>query len=171
MRGVILTFAWIICEGWCRYGVMTRLEGELPRNRGLITPGTTLEDRCLEWGMSETPELRVDRLRWAGPLTVFFSVGAVALIREIAVTMVQPDTRYMALMRPFPIFDTVVFGTAAVLVFARFCRHNADPIADYRRLAVRVLLISFVPDVLLAVTHAFGGGWPEALWLMAMHVK
>jgi hypothetical protein len=120
--------------------------------------------------MSETPELRVDRLRWAGPLTVLLSVGAVAVIREIAVAMVEPDTRYMPLLRPFPIFDTVVFGTAAVLVFARFCRDNADPIADYRRLAVRILLVSFVPDVLLAMTHAFGGGWPEALWLMAMHV-
>ncbi len=120
--------------------------------------------------MSETLELRVDRLRWAGPLTVLLSVSAVAIIREIAVAVVQPDTRYMPLQRPLPIFDTVVFGTAAVLVFARFCRDNAHPIADYRRLAIRVLLISFVPDILLAVTHAFGGGWPEALWLMAMHV-
>jgi hypothetical protein len=120
--------------------------------------------------MSETPELRVDRLRWAGPLTVLLSVGAVAVIREIAVAVVQPDLRYMPLLRPFPIFDTAVFGTAAVLVFARFYRDNAHPIADYRRLAIRILLISFVPDILLAMTHAFGGGWPEALWLMALHV-
>jgi hypothetical protein len=117
-----------------------------------------------------TPELRVERLRWAGPLAVLLSAGAVALIREIAVAVVQPDTRYMPLLRPLPIFDTVVLATAAVLVFARFCRDNAHPIADYRRLAIRVLLISFVPDILLAVTHAFGGGWAEALWLMAMHV-
>ena len=120
--------------------------------------------------MIEAQELRVDRLRWAGPLTVLLSAGVVAVIREFAMTMVQPDSRYIPLLRPFPIFDTVVLGTAAVLVFARFCRDNADPIAEYRRLAGRILLISFVPDVLLAVTHAFGGGWPEALWLMAMHV-
>ena len=120
--------------------------------------------------MSETPELRVEHLRWAGPLPVLLSVGAVAVIREIAVAVVQPDIRYIPLLRPFPIFDTAVFGTAAVLVFARFCRDNGHPIADYRRLAIRVLLISFVPDILLAITHAFGGGWPEALWLMAMHL-
>ena len=111
------------------------MERELLRRRGLITRGTTLEKRCLAFGMSETPELRVDRLRWAGPLTVLLSVGAVAVIREIAVAVVQPDTRYMPLLRPFPTFDTTVFGTAAVLVFARFCHDNAHPIADYRRLA------------------------------------
>jgi hypothetical protein len=120
--------------------------------------------------MSEPGDMRVDRLRWAGPLTVLLSAAAVALIRETAVAVIHPDSRYIPLLRPFPIFDTVVLGTAAVLVFARFCRDNANPIADYRRLAIRVLLISFVPDILLATSHAFGGGWPEALWLMIMHV-
>ena len=101
---------------------------------------------------------------------MLLSTGTVAGIREIAVVLVQPDARYIPLLRPFPIFDTVVLATAAVLVCARFCRDNSDPIADYRRLAVRILLVSFVPDVLLAVTHAFGGGWPEEFCLMAMHV-
>jgi hypothetical protein len=69
-----------------------------------------------------------------------------------------------------PVFDTVVFASAAVLVFARFCRDNSDPIRDYRRLARGILLISFVADILLALTKGFGGGWPEALSLMSMHV-
>ena len=120
--------------------------------------------------MGEATELRVERLRWAGPLAVLASVAAVAVIRETAVVVVRPDARFMPLLRPFPIFDTAVLGTAAVLVFARFCRDNAHPIADYRSLAIRVLLISFVPDMLLAMTNAFGGGWAEALWLMVMHV-
>lgn len=120
--------------------------------------------------MADAPELKVDRLRWAGPLTVLASVVAVAVIREMAVAEERPEPRYIPLLRPFPVFDTVVLGTAAVLVFARFCRDNANPITDYRRLAARILIVSFVPDILLAVTHAFGGGWPEALWLMAMHV-
>jgi hypothetical protein len=33
-----------------------------------------------------------------------------------------------------------------------------------------VLIVSFVPDIALAVLHWFGGGWPEALALMVMHV-
>ena len=120
--------------------------------------------------MSEADGLNLGRLRWAGPLTVLVSVVAVAVIREIAVAVVRPDARFIPLLRPFPIFDAAVLGTAAVLVFVRFVRDNADPIADYRRLAARILLVSFVPDILLAVTHAFGAGWPEALWLMAMHL-
>ena len=81
-----------------------------------------------------------------------------------------PDARYIPLLPPFPILDTLILASAAVLVFVKFCRNNADPIAEYRRLAVRVLIVSFVPDVLLALLRAFGGGWTEALALMSMHV-
>ncbi len=120
--------------------------------------------------MAELLELRTDRLRWAGPLTVLVAAVVVALIRAIAVAILRPDMRYMPLNPALPVFDTIVFASAAVLVFARFCRDNADPIRDYRRLARIILLISFVPDLLLAFTQAFGGGWPEALALMTMHV-
>jgi hypothetical protein len=120
--------------------------------------------------MAEPPELRTDRLRWAGPLTVLVAAIVVALIRAIAVALLQPSPRYMPLTPALPVFDTIVFASAAVLVFARFCRDNADPIRDFRRLARVILLISFLPDILLALTHAFGGGWPEALALMSMHV-
>jgi hypothetical protein len=120
--------------------------------------------------MGDPREVRPDRLRWAGPLTVLASVAAVIGIRLIAVAVVRPDPRFFPLSPPLPIFDTLVLATAAVLVFLKFCRYNADPIADYRRLALRVLLVSFVPAILVAVGHSFGGGWPEALSLMAMHV-
>jgi hypothetical protein len=69
-----------------------------------------------------------------------------------------------------PIFDTVVAATIAVYVFIRNARDSLEPIRDYRELAAKVLMVSFVPDVLLAVLHGFGGGWPEAFALMAMHV-
>ena len=101
---------------------------------------------------------------------VLASALAVSAIREIAVAILQPDARFFPLALALPVFDTLVFASAAVLVFARFCRDNANPIADYRRLALWILLISFIPDVLLAVSHGFGGGWPEALALMSMHV-
>jgi len=52
-----------------------------------------------------------------------------------------------------------------LLVFVKFCRYNSEPIRDYRRLAVRILLISFIPDILIGLQHWFGGGWPEALSL------
>jgi hypothetical protein len=33
-----------------------------------------------------------------------------------------------------------------------------------------VLFFSFIPDVLLATSHDMGGGWPETIFLMIMHV-
>ena len=116
------------------------------------------------------PELRLERLLWAGPLTVLASVLAVSLIRAVAVAIVRPAVRFFPLSPGLPVFDTVVFASAAVLVFVKFCRYNPDPVRDYRRLAVRILLISFVPDLLIGLRGFFGGGWPEALTLMAMHV-
>lgn len=54
------------------------------------------------------------------------------------------------------------------LAFLGNARYSLDPIWDYRALAAKVLVVSFVPDIGLAVLH--DGGWPEALALMVMHV-
>ena len=55
-------------------------------------------------------------------------------------------------------------------MFFRKCSYDLNPIADYRSLAWKVLLVSFIPDVLVALRHSWGGGWPEAFALMTMHV-
>jgi hypothetical protein len=56
------------------------------------------------------------------------------------------------------------------LVFLANARSSLEPVRDYRALAAKVLVVSFIPDIALAVLHGFGGGWPEALALMVMHV-
>lgn len=61
-------------------------------------------------------------------------------------------------------------ATCAVLVFLAKARYSLEPVREYRALAAKVLVVSFVPAIALAVLHGFGGGWPEALALMAMHV-
>jgi hypothetical protein len=43
-------------------------------------------------------------------------------------------------------------------------------VRSYRRVAGAALVLSFIPDVLLATSHDMGGGWPEAFFLMIMHV-
>jgi hypothetical protein len=45
-----------------------------------------------------------------------------------------------------------------------------NPVRLWRYVATAALLLSFVPDVLLAMSHEMGGGWPEAYALMIMHV-
>jgi hypothetical protein len=92
------------------------------------------------------------------------------VIRIIAVSVLKPAATFLPLTPEFPLLDTVMFGTAAVLVFLGKCRYSLEPIPDYRALAAKALAVSFLPDVALAMGHWFGGGWPEAFALMAMHV-
>ena len=110
------------------------------------------------------------RLVWAGPLTILVSVTAVWLIRLAAVSILRPSAEFMPLTPAPPVFDTVVAVCIAIFVFARIWSDSMEPAREYRSLAAKVLFVSFAPDVALAALHWFGGGWPEAFALMAMHV-
>src|SRR5579871_6109890 len=107
---------------------------------------------------------------WAGPLTVLTSVAAVLIIRAAAVTILKPVPAFLPLSLETPVSDTVMLGAAAVFVLLSMCRYSLEPIREYRALAWKVLAVSFLPDVGLAIGHWFGGGWPEAFALMIMHV-
>jgi hypothetical protein len=65
--------------------------------------------------------------------------------------------------------DTILGALAAIFVFLKIASYS-NPARTYRRVAAVALVVSFVPDVLLAESHAMGGGWPEAYALMIMHV-
>jgi hypothetical protein len=113
---------------------------------------------------------RLIRLVWAGPLTIAASVAAVSLIRLAAVSILHPKEEFVPLKPGVPVFDTVLAAGAAIIVFMRIWSDSLEPAREYRSLGAKVLMVSFVPDVALAVMHGFGGGWPEALALMAMHI-
>ena len=118
--------------------------------------------RCLET-QAHTPRL-------GRTPTILASVIAVSLIRLAALSIVRPDKEFIPLTTGIPIFDTVVAVGIAIFVFARIWSDSLEPAREYRSLAAKVLIVSFAPDVALAVMHGFGGGWPEALALMAMHI-
>ena len=85
--------------------------------------------------------------------------------------MILNPTRSLCLSQKGPpTFDTVLFGGCAVVTFFSMGRYSLEPIREYRSLAWKVLLVSFGPDIALATLHWFGGGWPEALALMTMHI-
>jgi hypothetical protein len=115
---------------------------------------------------------RVDpaRVLRAGPLVLLTAVLAVMCIRIIAVHILK-DPDFQPLRVAPPILDTVVFGAAAVYVFFRMCFSSLDdPTIRYRSLAWKVLVVLFAPDVVVALRHSWGGGWPEAIALMTMHI-
>ena len=120
--------------------------------------------------MDEPAEIKVERLLWGGPLTVALSVVAVVLIRTVGVAVLHPSAKFAPLTLQVSTFDAAFFGACAVFAFYSQCRYGLEPIPEYRSLAWKVLLVSFVPDIVLALSHLFGSGWPEAFVLMAMHI-
>jgi hypothetical protein len=110
------------------------------------------------------------RLLWVGPVTVLSSIVAVLVVRLITVLALHPDPKFLPLTMLPVVLDTTVLVTWAVLVFGVVMRFAADPIQRYRRIAGRVLLVSFLPDIALAKSHTWGAIWPYVLALMVMHV-
>ena len=128
--------------------------------------------------------MSLPRLIWVGPLTVFASVAAVLVVRFFAVSLLDPEPAFGPLTLLPAIVDTAVLVTAAVLVFRRVVAGRGlpgpllgligwqlftlDPIRAYRILALRVLLVSFLPDIAIALMDP--PKWPYALVLAVMHV-
>ncbi len=108
--------------------------------------------------MDESAQIKSRRLVWAGPLTVALSAAAAFLIRTLAVAVLHPDPGFLPFTKETPIADTVFLGARAVFVFLSKCRYSLDPIREYRSLAWKVLLVSFVPDIAIATLHWSGCG-------------
>ena len=66
-----------------------------------------------------------------------------------------------------PVIVTAVLVAAAVLVYAAMASAPLSRVRTFKRLAVAVLLVSFVPNVAMALS---GAGWPPMIALMVMHV-
>jgi hypothetical protein len=119
------------------------------------------------------------RLLWGGPLTVLASTAAVVLVQRLAVAVftrpagLEPTGRNLVQIELLshsnePAVFTAVLVSTAVVVFAVVCREAVNPFRTYRRIALVVLLVSFVPDVVAAGWALFG--WPLATLYMVMHV-
>jgi hypothetical protein len=120
--------------------------------------------------MEQATQIKAGRLLWGGPLTVALSAGAVALIRAVGVAVVHPAAEFAPLTLQISTFDATFFGACAVFAFYSQCRYGLEPIPEYRSLAWKVLLASFIPDIILAFAHLNQSGWPEAVVLMTMHI-
>jgi hypothetical protein len=114
----------------------------------------------------------VGRLLWVGPATVAAAVLAVEGVRLAAALMLRPLPKGLgALNSAEPAIVTGVCVTAAVLVFLAVGHEAAHPVQTYRRIALGVLLVSFIPDVVLGETAAPGINlWPMAMIFAVMHV-
>ena len=114
-------------------------------------------------------DLESPRVLWAAAATIATSLMAVLAVREIALRVLHTNPAFDPLTVGPPIVDTIVCTVVAVFVFVRVASFP-NPVRTWRLVATLVLILSFIPDVLLATSHAMGGGWLEACVLMAMHV-
>jgi hypothetical protein len=125
------------------------------------------------WGtVVEEPAhyLESPRVLWgAAALTIAAAVVAVLFVREVAVRIIHPAPGFTPLSLGSPIVATIVCTMMAVYVFVGMVSYP-NPVRTWRRVSAVVVILSFAPCLLLAISHIMGGGWPEAFALITMHV-
>jgi hypothetical protein len=114
--------------------------------------------------------LEAPRVLWgAAALTIGAAVVAVLAVREVAVRILHPDPAFTPLSLGSPIVATIVCTVMAIYIFVGMVSYP-NPVHTWRRTSAVVVILSFAPCLLLAISHIMGGGWPEAFALMTMHV-
>jgi hypothetical protein len=111
------------------------------------------------------------KLVWLGPLTVVAAVLAVAVVQRVAVLLIAPIPKAfqfpMLSIEPLVITAALVIG--AVIVFVAVGDMASDPVRTFRRIALAVLLTSFVPNVIVGLSWG-AGSWPPVISLALMHL-
>ena len=114
--------------------------------------------------------LESPRVLWGtGALTIAAAVVAVLAVREVAVRVLHPNPAFTPLSLGSPIIATIVCTGMAIYVFVGMVSYP-NLVRTWRGVSTIVLILSFLPCVLLAISHIMGGGWPEACALITMHV-
>ncbi len=106
-----------------------------------------------------------------GPATVAASVVAVWIVQQISLAILPPLPRFSGsvLHSSEPTLLTAVLVAAAVLTFPMIVDSSVDPLRSFRRLALVVLLVSFIPN-LVELLKGSGGVDLGMLALMVLHV-
>ena len=119
--------------------------------------------------MERQGEIESPRFLWVAALTIAVSVMAVLAVRAAAVRILHPSPTFLPLAFGPPIIDTILCVIVAIFVFLKISSYP-NCVRLWRYVATAVLVLSFLPDVLLAISRSMGGGWPEACALMIMHI-
>jgi hypothetical protein len=111
------------------------------------------------------------RLLWVGPVTIVTAAVAVRIVQQVGVAVLSPLPQFSqsVLVSREPVGVTAVLVSAAVMTFAVLARVSDSPVTTFRRLALIVLMLSFVPNVAVALLVP-QAGWPGMVALMGLHV-
>jgi hypothetical protein len=110
------------------------------------------------------------RLLWAGPVTIASAMAANTLVGVIAIAALRPDSRFVPLLPGAPAVFTLFGVMGAALILAAVGRLSRRPIWLFKRIALIVLPITWVPDVLLLLEPGIPGTTvANVMVLMLMH--
>ncbi len=126
--------------------------------------------------MSSATEAQVervayDRLWWVGLLAVIASVAINVIFGSLAASAFQVPPTFAPLTAPQIIFLTVFGVGGAAVVYGFIGRRAQQPIRAFRRVALIVLVLSWLPDIGLLIAQPYPGTSILAVGaLMVMHV-
>ena len=118
----------------------------------------------------ESSSVDLGALGWVGPSTVLASIGGVLLTRFVAMALLKPEPAFGPFNLMLTVVDTTLFVSLGVWTFKRVASLALDPIGTYRLIAFKALLLSFLPDIALGMSHFPAATWPNVFALMAEHV-
>ena len=113
--------------------------------------------------------IQLNKLWWAGPLTVVTAIVGVLIVRAIAMVILPAPYAPGLAMLMLPVILTLILCTGAVLVFALVGRFAKYPVRTYLIISATFLVISFLPDLAVVSAPFPGAGWPYSITLMIMH--
>ena len=117
-----------------------------------------------------TSSVDLIRFRRVGPATVLASIAGVLLVRAIAVALLQPAPEFVPFRLTPTIIDTALLVSLGVGTFKRVVGVATDPVGTFTILSTKALLLSFLPDIAVGMSHAAGATWLNAFALMAEHI-
>jgi Family of unknown function (DUF6069) len=109
------------------------------------------------------------RLLRVGALVVAAAVAVNVVVRTVAVSLFGIGEGFLALDLGPTVMFTVIGVAGAVVVFGLISRFSRRPVRLFRWVALVVLVISLIPDVLVAPSIP-GATIPGVLTLMIEHV-
>lgn len=111
------------------------------------------------------------RLRWVGLLAIIAAVVVNTIIALVARGLFPVAPTFLPLQPVIFLSFTVLGVLGAIIVFAQIERRAKHPMSTFQRTVWIVLLVSLIPDLLVAFFRPYPGTTlPEVGALMLMHV-
>ena len=97
--------------------------------------------------------LESPRVLWgAAALTIAAAVVAVLAVREVAVRILHPDPAFTPLSLGSPMVATIAGTMMAIYIFVGMVSYP-NPVRTWRRASAVVVVLSFAPCLLLAISN------------------